>query len=248
MQRRVERQIRKQTRLRDAYKAAGLTEDAQTANIKLRRLNAKYKEFSKAAGLPEQRERLKVLYTDDKSKAAAESLKATRAEEAALAAAHEQQALKYFKLDSRDDLNSIVKRSTIKLANGFSCFPDGDPLTEYAKEIKPLKNYFDVAMHGSSTAVGFGSNVLNMSPRVLASVIRHSKGWNGQKIRLLSCNTGKKNYDNYCFAEELANALGVEVKAPNGVLFITHNGHVYIGEHKEGMMLSFEPNQRGRKK
>lgn len=82
MQRRLERQIRKQKRLRDAYKAAGLTEDARTANIKLRRLNTKYKEFSKAAGLPEQRERLKVLYTDDKSTAAAESLKVKRAEEA----------------------------------------------------------------------------------------------------------------------------------------------------------------------
>lgn len=82
MQRRLERQIRKQKRLRDAYKSAGLTEDAEAANIKLRRLNTKYKEFSKAAGLPEQRERLKVLYTDDKSTAAAESLKALRGEEA----------------------------------------------------------------------------------------------------------------------------------------------------------------------
>lgn len=62
MQRSIERQIRKQKRLRDAYKAAGLKDDETTANIKLRRLNAKYKEFSKAAGLPEQKERLKVLY------------------------------------------------------------------------------------------------------------------------------------------------------------------------------------------
>lgn len=61
-QRSIERQIRKQKRLRDAYKAAGLKDDETTANIKLRRLNAKYKEFSKAAGLPEQKERLKVLY------------------------------------------------------------------------------------------------------------------------------------------------------------------------------------------
>lgn len=83
MQRRVERQIRKQKRLRDAYEAAGLTEDAQTANIKLRRLNAKYKEFSKAAGLPEQRERLKVLYVDDTSTAAAETLKLKRVPESA---------------------------------------------------------------------------------------------------------------------------------------------------------------------
>lgn len=51
-----------QKREKAAYKAAGLTEDATVANIKLRRLNAKYREFSKAAGLPEQKERLKVLY------------------------------------------------------------------------------------------------------------------------------------------------------------------------------------------
>lgn len=62
MQRRVERQIRAQKRLKNGYKAAGLTDDATAANAKLRRLNAKYREFSKAAGLPEQRERMKVLY------------------------------------------------------------------------------------------------------------------------------------------------------------------------------------------
>ena len=65
MQRRVERQIRAQKRLVNAYKAAGLTDDATVANIKLRRLNAKYREFSKAAGLPEQKERLKALYQND---------------------------------------------------------------------------------------------------------------------------------------------------------------------------------------
>lgn len=62
MQRRVERQIRAQKRLKNAYKAAGLTDDAEAANAKLRRLNAKYREFSKAAGLPEQKERTMVLY------------------------------------------------------------------------------------------------------------------------------------------------------------------------------------------
>ena len=64
MQRRVERQIRAQKRLVNAYKATGLTDDATAANVKLFRLNAKYKAFSKAAGLPEQKERLKVLYQD----------------------------------------------------------------------------------------------------------------------------------------------------------------------------------------
>ena len=62
MQRRLERSIRKQKRLKNAYKAAGLKDKETAAAAKLRRLNAKYKAFSKAAGLPEQRERMKVLY------------------------------------------------------------------------------------------------------------------------------------------------------------------------------------------
>ena len=62
-QRKVERTIRKLKREKTAYNAAGMTDEGQAVNIKLRRLNAKYKAFSKAAGLPLQRERTKVLYT-----------------------------------------------------------------------------------------------------------------------------------------------------------------------------------------
>lgn len=62
MQRRVEREVRKLKREKAAYKAAGLHEEEQSVNIRLRRLNAKYKAFSAEAGLPEQMERMKVLY------------------------------------------------------------------------------------------------------------------------------------------------------------------------------------------
>ena len=61
-QRKIERTIRKLNREKAAYHAAGLTEDEQAVSIRLMRLNAKYKAFSKSAGLPEQKERLKVLY------------------------------------------------------------------------------------------------------------------------------------------------------------------------------------------
>lgn len=67
MQRSIEQEIRKQKRRKTAYEAAGLKDDATAANIKLRRLNQKYREFSKAAGLPEQRDRMKVLYSDKSS-------------------------------------------------------------------------------------------------------------------------------------------------------------------------------------
>lgn len=61
-QRKVERTIRKLKREKSAYKAAGLHEDETAVNIRLRRLNAKYKACSAAAGLPEQWERMKALY------------------------------------------------------------------------------------------------------------------------------------------------------------------------------------------
>lgn len=64
-QRMIERTIRKQRRLKTAYEAAGLDDKAQAANIKLRRLNEEYRKFSEAAGLPEQRERMRVQYPWD---------------------------------------------------------------------------------------------------------------------------------------------------------------------------------------
>lgn len=248
MQRRVEREIRKLKREKAAYKAAGLQKDETAVNIRLRRLNAKYKAFSAEAGLPEQPERMRVYFTDDATIKAANSIKTQRAKVAAAYAKDDRDTLKFFGADARDNLNSIVKRRTMKLENGFACFPDGDPLNENVKRVKPLKTYFDVAMHGSQTAVGFGTKELNMSPRLLAAVIRHSKGWNGQKVRLLSCSTGARMENDYCFAEELANALGVEVKAPDDVLFISGAGVLKVGTHGEGNILPFTPNQRGRRK
>ena len=62
MQRRVERQIIKQKKLVTAYKASEQKDEYYTAKAKLARLNAKYKAFSEAAGLPLQWERTKVLY------------------------------------------------------------------------------------------------------------------------------------------------------------------------------------------
>lgn len=163
-------------------------------------------------------------------------------------AADDAAALKFFHADARDDLQSIVKKRTMKLENGFACFPDNDPLQRYIQSVKPLKTYFDVAMHGAPNAVGFGTAETNMSPRLLASVIRHSAGWNGQKVRLLSCSTGKQVGDDYCFAEELANALGVEVKAPDDILLISPSGRMSVGLLGKGSMVSYIPNQRGRRK
>lgn len=61
-QREIERTVRKLKREQTAYKAAGLTEEEQAVTARIRRLNAEYKAFSEAAGLPMQRERMRVEY------------------------------------------------------------------------------------------------------------------------------------------------------------------------------------------
>lgn len=65
-QREIERAIRTWKRLQASYEAAGLEDKATAAKARLNGrpngLYATYKRFSKAAGLPEQRERMKVLY------------------------------------------------------------------------------------------------------------------------------------------------------------------------------------------
>nr|DAO44136.1 MAG TPA: minor capsid protein [Caudoviricetes sp.] len=169
-------------------------------------------------------------------------------EAAAANAADDAEALKFFGADARDDLNKIASGGIIRLENGFAAFPKDDQLAVNIKAVKPLKTFFDVAMHGSPTAVGYGTLETNMSPRLLASVIRHMGGWNGQNIRLLSCSTGKQTGDEYCFAEELANALGVTVKAPSDTLYISKHGVIYIGELRDGKFIDYHPNQRGRRK
>lgn len=62
-QRQIERTIRKLKREQAAFKAAGMTEEEQAVSVAILRLKKKYTEFSKQAGLPEQKERMKVLYT-----------------------------------------------------------------------------------------------------------------------------------------------------------------------------------------
>lgn len=63
-QREIERTIRKYKRRKTAAEAAGLTDDATAAGARIRQLNALYKDFSNAANLPMQKERMKVLYPD----------------------------------------------------------------------------------------------------------------------------------------------------------------------------------------
>lgn len=157
--------------------------------------------------------------------------------------------------DKRNKLDNITKRDIMETESGFTYFPD-DIQNEYAKKIKPeeyintngvAENYFDVAMHENERAVGFWPKETNMSPQFLADIISHNKKYkDGQRIHLLSCNTGEKIDGEYCFAEELANILGTHVLAPKKGIYMYPNGKFNIGRYNDGKMILYRPNDRGR--
>ena len=133
---------------------------------------------------------------------------------------------------------------------GFEAFPTGDVLKTYIQRVKPEGDFFDVAMHGTQTAVCFGTDRVSMDARELARIILRDPNYRkGQSVRLLSCSTGQQTDDgSYCVAEQIANILGVEVKAPNDTLNFRPNGDLYVGYWGTGEFVTFTPNQRRRRK
>ena len=148
----------------------------------------------------------------------------------------------------KDWVNPIPS-AKYRIPGGFAAFPEGEKIRTHSMKIKPEEGFFDVAMHGGVTGVGFGTDKLSMDARELAKVIKRDPHYSGQPIRLLSCNTGlDPGNGDYCVAEELANALGVKVMAPDGILSIHSDGQFEIVDTGSNKLTPFMPNQRRRLK
>jgi uncharacterized protein YukE len=115
---------------------------------------------------------------------------------------------------------------------GMLVFRPGDPLLKSMQRIKN-NGAFDIGIHGSPTSVGYQvkdgaahlmENWHNFNHREVASLMR-THGWNGEPVRLLSCQTGMKADG---FAQNLANTLGVKVEAPNDFLWVWPNGRTAV--------------------
>lgn len=126
MQRRLERTIRKQKRRVNAFKDAGLSEDADIAKTRLNRLEAKYKGFSRAAGLSEQIERKNVSFVDETVRSEAQQLKAQREAEAAAKALKNQQntAILKAKIESGEISTQIRPQVQARHIEGTPQFKD----------------------------------------------------------------------------------------------------------------------------
>ena len=87
--------------------------------------------------------------------------------------------------------------------------------------------YFDIVAHGTSNSIQIthnGEHIL-VDHRVVAQLIQNVDGYNGQPIRLLSCNTGSLDKG---FAQNLANTLNVDVMAPTKYVCANPDGSYFI--------------------
>ncbi len=87
--------------------------------------------------------------------------------------------------------------------------------------------YLDILAHGNASSIRLEINgkELKINWRELAKIIKKNPQFRNKGIRLLSCNTGSAPDG---FAQNLANKLGIPVKAPNNLLWAYSNGVLIV--------------------
>ncbi len=120
-----------------------------------------------------------------------------------------------------------------------------DLLGEFAAKASPEPGYYDVAVHGSPTDFGPSPTAwksgANYNHRVLARLIRQQADYAGDPIRLMACKAGAPGAT---AAQDLANKLGVVVRAPSDTLWAWSDGGLTIGPKpmvNTGEWLTFLP-------
>ena len=116
----------------------------------------------------------------------------------------------------------VVAADSALVGNG-----KGFELKEAAKRVDSIAGYTDVAVHGSPDSISVIINrngterEIVLDHRRLAKFLKSDSGYIKGGIRLLSCQTGSKTGS---FAQNLANKMGVTVRAPSDKLFIFQVG------------------------
>ena len=123
-----------------------------------------------------------------------------------------------------------------------------DNLNRYAHNIPAIPGYEDFVIHGDSDLVQLrdldGEVVSNYTAKEFAQILSEDPNYNGGNIRLISCSAG--NGDE-CFAQQLADELGVSVLAPSGVVVVYPDGKINIQPSetsKKGKWRIFTPRDK----
>lgn len=101
---------------------------------------------------------------------------------------------------------------------------------------------YNVVAHGTPTTVELLGQ--RTDHKTIADVIRARKDYDGGPVRLLSCSTGDDSGDAPCFAQRLADELGVAVTAPDDTVWVFPDGTTTVGEEmwdNTGSFKTFQP-------
>ena len=135
---------------------------------------------------------------------------------------------------SRQAKKAIIEKG---IEEDTPIFAKDTPTNIFASVFKLIpkeEGKYTVGLHGAETFAEFFGEPIDAY--TLAQIIRQRKDYQtGTPIKLLSCYTGMTKTTGNCFAQLLANELGVIVEAPNDILetFIDTDGigKYYIGDN-----------------
>lgn len=225
-------------------------DDIMLAKAKYQGQLNEYTRFCKKMGLEQQRER---IYYDMRGRVAPTKSEYQKYKEIERKKMEASKAVKSIANVGKGDIIKIeaqpgsakyreIKRQKIiekGITNQKPIFA-ADTFGQFVKNVPRKKGFYDVALHGAPKYASFFGERINAE--TLANIVSARNDYDGTSaIRLLSCSTGKGDA---CFAQVLANKLGVPVEAPTDIIWVRPDGSFTIGPTKyknTGKMATFYP-------
>ena len=240
-QRAMERGIRATKREIEAQKAIG--GDTAELRAKLKKQTADYYSFSDKVGIRAKDNRLRVI-------GGSSSIRNTNTYRKYISASRENAIKGNEILTAQSKIRKAKENELIKkgIALDMPIFDDGALGRAYrTRNVDGKGEYYDIVGHGSPDIIEFFGR--SISAETVKEILDGRKDYQGQTIRLISCNTGVVDEKGNCFAQRLANLMNTHVIAPDGLLNIHVNGKITIGVNPyrdTGNMITFKPEKKVR--
>lgn len=166
-------------------------------------------------------------------------------------------ARRFFNAMTAEQRAEVVMKGIQAPDPTFSYDKPGTYAMSWLRKVKPEPNMFDVRAHGTPIGIEFfRQDYPDGDPRsfidayTLATILRGREDFQNfiadcldrgvkPSVRLMACSTGDTTNTGNCFAQLLANELGMNVSAPTDLLYPRFNGTFYIGDYGEGFLKPF---------
>ncbi|MCK9897129.1 hypothetical protein [Frankia sp. AgB32] len=120
---------------------------------------------------------------------------------------------------------SAIYEASVETRAGRAFFEPGDDIVLSAVRVEPERGFYTADLHGSPSSFHVGEERLDAQD--LSALIRADERWNGQPVKLLSCETGQGETP---IAQEVADELRVDVLAPTELAWVNRRtGEVTSG-------------------